>query len=362
MRLFIDCRYVRPKVHDGISRYTASLVRAAAGMAEITMLIHDPEQLKQLPDLPHLRISSPTGLNEPFVARQINPHSPDVVFSPMQTMGSLGRRYQLILTLHDLIYYQHRTPPANLPNPVRLGWWLYHLSYVPQRMALNRADAVATVSQTTAELISTHRLTSRPVHLISNAPQEVDEPRDPHHQPRKELVYMGSFMGYKNVPALIAGINALPEYRLHLCSPVDPAQRAQLAALAERPGQLIFHNGIADSDYHHLLQRATALVTLSRAEGFCLPVVEALSHGTPVITSELPIFREVAGSATATHAAQVIGGDDPWRLATAVRSLENPQTFAAASRAARTRSQDYSWSQSATQLIALAESLAEDTP
>jgi hypothetical protein len=45
-----------------------------------------------------------------------------------------------------------------------------------------------------------------------------------------------------------------------------------------------------------------------------------------------------------------------------VRSLENPQTFAAASRAARTRSQDYSWSQSATQLIALAESLAEDTP
>ncbi|TLQ00247.1 glycosyltransferase family 4 protein [Nesterenkonia salmonea] len=357
MRLFIDCRYVRPRVHDGISRYTASLVQAAAEQADITMLIHDPEQLNQLPELPHLRISSPTGPNEPFVARQINPHSPDVVFSPMQTMGSLGRRYSLILTLHDLIYYQHRTPPKNLPAPVRLGWWLYHLSYAPQRLALNRADAVATVSQTTADLIAEHRLTSRPVHLISNAPQDVPEPRNPYQPPEKDLVYMGSFMDYKNVPALIAAINELPGYRLHLCSPVEPAGRAQLTARATRPGQLIFHNGINEGAYHQLLQRATALVTLSQAEGFCLPVVEALSHGTPVITSDLPIFREVTGSAVRSYGAQVIDSKDPLSFAAAVHALENQEDFAAASEAARTRSQDYSWSESAAELIRLAESL-----
>src|SRR5690625_6518541 len=38
---------------------------------------------------------------------------PDVVFSPMQTIGSAGRKFGLILTLHDLIYYQHRTPPKD---------------------------------------------------------------------------------------------------------------------------------------------------------------------------------------------------------------------------------------------------------
>ncbi|TLP75811.1 glycosyltransferase [Nesterenkonia sphaerica] len=357
MRLFIDCRYVRPEVHDGISRYTASLVRAAAGSADITMLIHDPAQLKQLPELPHLRISSPTGPREPWVARQINPHRPDVVFSPMQTMGSVGRKYRLILTLHDLIYYQHRTPPQNLPAPVRLGWRLYHLSYVPQRLALNRADAVATVSQTTAELISTYQLTRRPVHLIPNAPQEVQRARDPQRPPEKELVYMGSFMGYKNVPGLIAGLNELPEYRLHLCSPVTPTQRAQLSSMAQRPGQLVFHNGISEADYHQLLQRATALVTLSRAEGFCLPVVEAFSHGTPVITSDLAIFGEVIGSAVETCAGQIIGADAPEQLTAAVRALEDPLTFAAASQAARARSQEYSWAASAAQLLALAESL-----
>lgn len=359
MRLFIDCRYVRPRVHDGISRYTASLVSAAAAEADITMLIHDQEQLHQLPDLPHLRISSPTGPNEPFVARQINPHSPDVVFSPMQTMGSLGRRYRLILTLHDLIYYQHRTPPRNLPAPVRLGWWLYHLSYVPQRLILNRADAVATVSDTTAGLISEHRLTTRPVHVISNAPQHVPEPRNPHQPPMKDLVYMGSFMEYKNVHALVAGINELPGYQLHLCSPIDSERRAQLMTLAHRPAQLTFHNGIDESDYHQLLRRATGLVTLSHAEGFCLPVVEALSHGTPVITSDLPIFREVIGPAAATHAAQLVEGDDPARFASAVRALEDPRDFAAGSRAARIRSRDYSWEESAAQLVSLAETLAE---
>ena len=357
MRLFIDCRYVRTRVHDGISRYTASLVQAAAQRADITMLIHDPDQLAMLPDLPHLRISSPTSAQEPSVARQINPHRPDVVFSPMQTMGSLGRRYRLILTLHDLIYYHHRTPPGDLPALVRLGWRLYHLSYSPQRFALNRADAVATVSDTTAGLIAEHRLTTRPVHLVPNAPQPVDAPRDPDQPPRKDLVYMGSFMGYKNVPALIAGLNRLPGYRLHLCSPVSPAQRAQLSALAHRPGQLVFHHGIAEADYHQLLQRATALVTLSRAEGFCLPVVEAFSHGTPVITSDLPIFAEVTGAARRHLGAQVVKHDDAAAFASAVSALEDPGTFADASRAARQRSLDYSWSASAERLITLAEAL-----
>lgn len=357
MRLFIDCRYVRTGVHDGISRYTASLVEAAAQKAQITMLIHDPEQLHMLPELPHIRISSPTGPREPFIAREINPHRPDVVFSPMQTMGGVGRNYPLILTLHDLIYYQHRTPPQDLPAPVRLGWRLYHLSYTPQRLTLNRADAVATVSQTTWKLMKEHRLTKRPVHLIPNAPQPVRNPRDPRRAPERDLVYMGSFMAYKNVETLIAGLNLLPEYRLHLCSPIERARREELTALAERPGQLIFHHGIAEDAYQQLLRRSTALVTLSRAEGYGLPVIEAMSQGTPVITSELEIFREILGDAPARHGAQLVSADDVTAFAAAVRALGDPEVFTQASRAARDRSRAYSWEDSADRLIAAGSSV-----
>ncbi|PRZ15684.1 glycosyltransferase involved in cell wall biosynthesis [Nesterenkonia sandarakina] len=358
LKLFFDCRYTRTQVHDGISRFTASLVEAAAEQAEVTMLISDPEQLNLLPDLPHLQVSSPTSAREPWVARQINPHRPDVVFSPMQTMGGRGRTYPLILTLHDLIYYAHRTPPRDLPPLVRLGWRAYHLSYLPQRLVLNQADAVATVSETTRGLIRAHGLTRRPVELISNAPPVVERPREPGAAPTKELVYMGSFMGYKNVEALIAGLNRLPEYTLHLCSPIPASREAQLRALARDPEQLVFHRGISDAEYRTLLRRASALVTLSAAEGYGLPVVEAMAHGTPCVLSDLPIFTEIGGAAVAESGAQVVPGQDPDAFAQAVRRLEDPATFARASAAARARSLEFSWQDSAAALVALGERLA----
>lgn len=358
LKLFFDCRYTRTRVHDGISRFTASLVEAAAQKADVTMLIHDPDQLNLLPDLPHLRISSPTSVSEPWVARQLNPHRPDVVFSPMQTMGGIGRSYPLILTVHDLIYYEHPTPPRNLPAAVRLGWRAYHWSYLPQRLVLNHADAVATVSETTRGLIRDHHLTRRPVELISNAPPRVERPRDPAGPRSRELVYMGSFMGYKNVESVIDGLDHLPGYTLHLCSPIEASREAELRALAAEPEQLVFHHGISEPDYRELLQRAAALVTLSRAEGYGLPVVEAMAHGTPCVLSDLPIFGEIGGSAVAESGAQLVPAQDPRAFAAAVRALEDPEVFARASAAARWRSLEFSWSASADRLVSLGERLA----
>ena len=130
------------------------------------MLVSDRRQLAQLPDLPYHLVSSPTSIREPLVALAVRRFAPDVVFSPMQTMGSWGRRYRLVLTLHDLIYYDHPTPPAEFAAPIRLLWRAYHLAWWPQRLLLNRADAVVTVSETTAELIAAHRLTDRPVTVV----------------------------------------------------------------------------------------------------------------------------------------------------------------------------------------------------
>lgn len=361
LRLFFDARYTRPWVHDGISRFSASLIEAVAEHAEVTLLISDEEQLNLLPEgLPRLRITSPTSPREPWVARQINPHRPDVVFSPMQTMGGFGRSYPLILTLHDLIYYEHRTPPRDLPGPVRLGWRLYHLSYLPQRFVLNQADAVATVSETTRGLMHDHRLTRRPIELIPNAPQPVAEPRDPEQAPSRDLVYMGSFMAYKNVETLVRALEELPDHRLHLCSPIAASRREELAALAVRPEQLVFHDGIDEADYRELLRTAEALVTLSRAEGYGLPVVEAMAHGTPTIVSDLPIFAEIAGEAVASRGAQIVDPDRPEQLAAAVRTLEDRRVFAEASRAVRRRSADFSWEDSARRLVELGERLAAD--
>ncbi|WEN14949.1 glycosyltransferase family 1 protein [Rhodanobacter sp. AS-Z3] len=41
--------------------------------------------------------------------------------------------------------------------------------------------------------------------------------------------------------------------------------------------------------------RASALIMASEGEGFGLPLIEAAHHGLPLITRDLPVFREIAG-------------------------------------------------------------------
>jgi glycosyltransferase involved in cell wall biosynthesis len=52
--------------------------------------------------------------------------------------------------------------------------------------------------------------------------------------------------------------------------------------------------GCSDTDLVNYLRHAQALLFPSFAEGYGLPLVEALSLGVPVIASELPVFREIA--------------------------------------------------------------------
>lgn len=50
-----------------------------------------------------------------------------------------------------------------------------------------------------------------------------------------------------------------------------------------------------DAELANLLRHAQALLMPTFAEGYGLPVAEALAVGTPVIASDLPPFREIAG-------------------------------------------------------------------
>ena len=60
-------------------------------------------------------------------------------------------------------------------------------------------------------------------------------------------------------------------------------------------GQVIFARGLSSPALCRLVAHARALLMPSFAEGFGLPIIEALSVGTPVIASDLPAHREIAG-------------------------------------------------------------------
>ncbi len=354
-RLVVDCRYVRRDGrHDGVSRYCAGLTSALGRRMPLTMLIDDERQLALLPDLPWARTRPPAHPLEPLIPRVVNRLRPDVVFCPLQTSGSIGRRYGLVLTLHDLIYYRHRTPPAEFAWWVRLGWRLLYLSSLPQRLLLGRADEVVTVSETVAEEIARHRLTRRRVTVVPNAAD--GDPLDAAVPGRRErsLVYMGAFIGYKDVPTLVRAVALLPGWTLHLASRVPAAERARLERLAPRAA-LVFHDGVDEAAYRALLDGATALVSASRDEGFGLPVVEAMQRGVPVVLSDIPIFREVGGDA-AIYARP----GDPAAFATAVRRLDEPGEWDRRSAAALQQVRTFSWDASADRLLPVLERVAAE--
>jgi glycosyltransferase involved in cell wall biosynthesis len=63
-------------------------------------------------------------------------------------------------------------------------------------------------------------------------------------------------------------------------------------------GDAIMRTGyLSEPELLSVIQNATALVFCSLAEGFGLPVPEAMSMGVPVITSSIPVLAEVAGDA-----------------------------------------------------------------
>jgi glycosyltransferase involved in cell wall biosynthesis len=87
--------------------------------------------------------------------------------------------------------------------------------------------------------------------------------------------------------------------------------------------------------YHH----AAAFVYPSLAEGFGLPLLEAMHHGAPVVTTRCGAIPEVAADAAAYAA-----GTDADALAEAIRGVvEHPQRAEALRQRGARRVRDFSW-------------------
>jgi glycosyltransferase involved in cell wall biosynthesis len=76
-------------------------------------------------------------------------------------------------------------------------------------------------------------------------------------------------------------------------------ENEQVVDLLERSrrlrGLVREYNALGDAEVDSLLQHARALLLPSFAEGFGLPVAEALASGVPVICSDIPVFHELGG-------------------------------------------------------------------
>jgi len=355
MKLFFDARFIRTDFHDGVSRYSTELGNALAKLTPVTFIIYDKKQLDFLPKkAKFIQIHSPVSAKEPFTSMILNKYNPDIVFSPMQVMGTVGRKFKLILTSHDMIFYHYNVAPIGQPLLLRIGWKAYHATKIPERIALNGADMVATVSRAMQSEFEHAKLTKRPIIVIPNAPQNLAKliKKQPAGLKPRNLVYMGSLMEYKNVETLIKGMQYLPGYTLHILSKSTPARIEALKTLIHKKANVIFYNGVTDQRYAELLANRAALVSGSLAEGFGVPAVEALSMGVPAVLSNIPVFHEVAAGGALYFEAQ-----DAKDFARSVKELDSKSTRDRVIEHGKKQAARFSWKISAKTLLNAINSL-----
>lgn len=72
------------------------------------------------------------------------------------------------------------------------------------------------------------------------------------------------------------------------------ALQARMRAHPEAGRRFFWFEGASDEFLDHLYALARGVIVPSLAEGFGLPLVEALGHGTPVLARDLPVFRAMS--------------------------------------------------------------------
>ncbi len=182
-----------------------------------------------------------------------------------------------------------------------------------------------------------------------------------HHDGDPYALYVGTLLRHKNVTTLVRAFSEAPgaaPCKLVLVGPTTEAERRSLQRLLDqlRLGDRVQHRGwVSIEELARLYTHAQAVAVPSLHEGFGLPVLEAMQAGVPVVASDIPSIREVAGDAV-LYVPQTLKPDS-WRDALH-RICNAPDERATLVRRGQERASTYSWDTVADQLMELFRSIA----
>jgi glycosyltransferase involved in cell wall biosynthesis len=220
------------------------------------------------------------------------------------------------------------------------------------RRAAENSDLIIAVSQFTANEISS-LLTFDPS-CIRVVPHGVRQPIPPQHTERENMVlFVGALQSRKNVMRLVEAFERVAgnrrardltgdTWRLVLAGAPSGYQAGQIIRRIENStcrDRIQVAGYVSQSELEALYSRASIFALPSLDEGFGIPVLEAMAHGVPVVTSNRSALLEVAGDA-----ALLV---DPYTLedleCALDRLIKDPDLRAKLSDLGRSRAKRYTW-------------------
>jgi glycosyltransferase involved in cell wall biosynthesis len=254
-----------------------------------------------------------------------------------------------VVTIHDLDFLDR---PERTRAEVRRDYGRL------VRAHARRADGILTSSRHSAARI-VDELSIPPGHVVvapPGPPRWTAGGRQSPRNPAGYLLFVGTLEPRKNLGALLdayallrASEAALPPLRVAGRAP--PSAAAWLRRMSEPPlaGRVDYVGYVPDDQRRALFEGASLLVLPSWHEGFGLPVLEAMTLGVPVVTSDRGALPEVTADA-----GLCVSPDEPGALADAIRRVLQDQALAEACvRRGLARAGALSWSESARAVWAL---------
>jgi glycosyltransferase involved in cell wall biosynthesis len=217
----------------------------------------------------------------------------DLIHSPA-TLGPFKTRIPVVITMHDMLYFSH---PEYMSTPL----YTEPVKWMEKRAAAN-ASRIVTDSESSAREILKY-LSVEPGRLeVIPLAGTVDAKTVTASAPRRDdlIIAVGNRRPHKNFASLIRALSL-----------VDPAVRPHLVITGSRGDDpltpIVQEHGLADwvdlrswvspEELETLYSTASALAMPSFEDGFCLPALEAMLVGLPVMLSDIPVYREVGGDA-----------------------------------------------------------------
>lgn len=367
LHVLVDLLCRPPRGRSGVGRYAQELNRALRSRGIDSELIHPqplPRFLRLLAGLPwHIDLAAffasyPLSVSyRPASLRHV---------TAQQLASSMAVSPAHVITVHDL--FPQDAPPGLGATTARLFDALGHAF-------LRRAQSIIVDSNATKQvLLRRHLALSSHVYLVHlGVNHSVMYPRQFSPSLWRALglslnepyiVYVGTEAPRKRLDLLFfaVGVAKLLYHVKIILVKVGPAMypgaRERLGKLAQAwqiENQIIWAGSLSDEELAALYSHAVCYVSTANAEGFGLPLVEALACGCPVLATDILPHREICGTAARYVSLDANGWMWGSALCEALANFSDDRAHIA--RVARERAARFSWERTADETLAVYRSI-----
>ncbi len=224
-----------------------------------------------------------------FPIKEIN--QCDVYYSPNFNVP-MGIKIPKFITVHDVVFLDFK----DFSN--KIGYWI---RYFVLRRSLRLAQGVFTVSEFSKKRILHHFKKSNNISVVYNGIQEDLLRFSAENKPRiydfEYMLFIGNIKRHKGLSVLLSAVEKLDKKLIIIgdVSGLKTADKIIFEKLSLNKNVILSGRVESDETLYTIISQADVLIQPSRYEGFGLPPLEALYLNTPVILSNIEVFKEIYG-------------------------------------------------------------------